>query len=376
MIPNFIKPLLRFVYYKNERKKVFREIKIRKQQNLFIEKQYGKNSRKLIIFIVDGSDWFTGKDSISGGILSIASIYEETIKLKSVHNAEVIMVTDIESHLLLKHTQFPNTINVFRFAQLAYFTSVREIMVHIPEYKMNMKLAAGLRHIFSYIPENKIHINILNQRCDLMPTVGLIKNLKEQHFEISQTTAHEQYSTQEIRNKYQIPLHKLSVYATPERYSFKKLSEKENLILISPDNGRLKEEILNKIKVQLPDYRIQIIQGLTYLEYLKLIEKAKFIITFGEGLDFYFIETVFSGGVAFAEFNSEFFTSDFRGIEGVFNSYEEMLEQIVNKIKSIGSSDTYNKINKEQFKACNNIYDEKFYKRNLLNFYNKEYLFP
>lgn len=376
MIPKFVKPFIRFAYYNNERKKVFREIIIRKQQNVLLKKQYSKDIQKLIVFIVDGAQWSTGEDTINGGILSIASIYEETVKLKSIHKSEVIMVTDVECHLLQKHTQFPNTINVYRFAQLTHFTSVKSVLVHVPEYRMNMMLASDLRQMFSYLSKNQIHFNVLNQRFDLMPSPDLIESLMAQNFIVTQTTAHEQYSTQEMRDKYQIPVHKLSVYATPERYSFKKFDEKENLILISPDKGRLKDEILNKLQLELPDYRVQIIQGFTYTKYLKSIEKAKFIITFGEGLDFYFIESVFSGGVAFAEFNTDFFTSNFKFIEGVFESYEEMFEQIVNKINSIDSLDSYSKINEQQFAACNMIYDKKFYRENLVNFYNKKYLFP
>lgn len=376
LLPNFVKPFIRFVYYKNERKKVFREIKIRKSQNSLLKKEYSKDIKKLIVFVVDGADWFTGKDLISGGILSIASIYEETVKLKGIHNSEVIMVTDPASHLLLKHTQFPNAINIYRFNQLGYFNSLENIIIHVPEYKMRMDLVTNLKDVFFYLPENQMHLNVLNQRYDLMPGSDLFKILKDKCFEITQTTAHEQYSTQEVRDKYQIPLHKLSVYATPERYSFKKFSDKEKLILISPDMGRLKDQILTKLELELADYKIQIIQGLPYIEYLKLIEKAKFTITFGEGLDFYFIETVFSGGIAFAEYNSEFFTSDFSNLEGVFESYEQMLEQIIDKINSIDSLEVYGEINKQQFKACNKIYDEKLYKENLVNFYSKKYLFP
>ena len=374
---NILKPLLRFCYYKNERRKVFREISIRKKQNKAIVEKYDNQISHLIIFLVEGANWFSGKDEISGGILSIASIYEETLKLKSIHHSETIMVTHPSAHLLLRHSQFPNKIPVFRFKQLKYFSKATNLLVHIPEYQFNFDLVKCLHMVFSNVPPQNIHLNILNQRISIMPLPQKIKEVKDLGFYVTQTTAHEQYSNKEIRDKFGIPLHKLSVYATPERYNYKTHKEKENLILVSPDAGQLKEDILNKIKQELVNFQIKIINGISYMNYLKLIERAKYMITFGEGLDFYFIETAFSGGIAFACYNRNFFTKEFKKLDGVFESYGQMLEQICNMIiKAEDDIKQYKRINQQQFDACHQIYNEKYYKENLINFYSKKYLFP
>lgn len=376
-MPNYLKSLFRFLYYKNERKKVKREIVIRKAQNKQIKNQYYKQIDRLIIFIVDGANWFTGYDNISGGILSIASIYAETEKLKQIHGAEVIMVTHPSAHLLLQHTQFPSEITVFRFSQLRYFSKLDNVLVHIPEFLFQPELIHEITKSFDYLIPETIHLNILNQRIDIMPSPSIIQEAKQAGFTITQTTAHEQYSTPEIRNKFGIPLHKLSVYATPERYNFKAPNEKENLILISPDVVEQKQEILNHIKACLPNFTIQIIKDITYMEYLTLIEKAKYMITFGEGLDFYYIETAFSGGVTFAVYNEAFFTKDFKYVSGIHNSYLEMKAEIVETIKKLeNDSATYKAFNKDQFNTCHKIYNSKYYKENLINFYKHNYLFP
>lgn len=367
---------MRFFYYKNQRKKIFREVKIRNTQNQLI-KTFDETSSKLIVFVVDGTNWFTGKDSISGGILSIASIFEETCKLKQSHGSEVIMVTHPKAHLLLKHTQFPNEIMVFRFNQLIRFKHLKKVLIHIPEYQFNSSLIDQIANIFPYLHTSDIHLNILNQRIDIMPEVPVVNNVIKQGFTVTQTTAHEQYSTKAVRGKFGIPLHKLSVYATPERYVFSPYQDKQNLILISPDEDENKIKILDKIKKELPQFDLQIINGITYMEYLKLITKAKYMITFGEGLDFYYIETVFSGGVSYAVYNQEFFTKDFEHLPGIFHNSNQMLDNIIQQIQLLEKDMTlYENYNNQQFNTCHQIYNGKDYQQNLINFYNQNYLLP
>lgn len=376
-IPNLIKPILRFLYYKNDRKKVIREISIRKEQNQLIKRFNTSKIENLILFIVDGTNWFTGYDNISGGILSIASIYEETCKLNAIHGAEVIMVTHPQAHLLLKHTQFPNNIPVFRFSQLHHFRHIKKLMVHIPEYLTSTVLGDNIQQTFKQLGAENIHLNIMNQRIDIMPEPDVIHSLAHKGFKLTQTTAHQQYSNQAIRDKFGIPLHKLSVYATPERYRYSTLETKEKLILISPDDAPLKHAILDKLTIELPDYEIRIINGITYQAYLNLVQKASFTITFGEGLDFYLIETIFSGGVSFSVYNENFFTPDFKGLRGVYNSDNEMLATITNDIKQLENNpENYLKTNQQQFEPCHKIYNHKDYQDNLISFYKGEYLFP
>lgn len=374
LLPESIKKLIRFVYYKNQRRKIFREIKIRKQQNKLIKQQYDKTTENLIVFIVDGASWFTGKDTISGGILSIASIYEESKKLKNIHNSEVIMLTQKDAHLLLKHTLFDNNITVFRFEQLfSYFKNLKGLIFHIPEYlvpTMNIQFEKEKKFLDLI---KSLHINILNQNIRIMRSVEEVAKLKRFTAQITQTTAHENYSTKAVRYKYDIPLHKLSVFGSPEKYKFVPFEEKENLMIVSPDKVSEKEEILNKIKQEIPDLKIQIIQNLTYKQYLDTVSRAKFALTFGEGLDFYFLETVFCGGIGFAVYNEDFFTKDFENLPQIFSSYKQMEKQITTDLISLQNIDKFEEQNKTQYELCKSIYKYDEYVQNITDFYKGNY---
>ena len=370
-IPDFLKNIIRFIYYKNQRRKFFRELKIKKQQNSLIKEKYSSKTEKLIVFIVDGANWFTGRDTISGGILSIASIYDETKKIKSVHNSDVIMVTHKNANLILKHTKFDNNITVFRLEQIfSHFINLRKILFHVPEYlvpTINIQFEQETAFLSSI---DNLKINILNQNILLMPSVDEVSKLKKHTSHVSQTTAHDNYSTKEIREKYGIPLHKLSVFGSPEKYKQISFNKKENLMIVSPDQAPQKQQILNKITQQIPNLKIQIIKNLTYSEYLGTISKAKFALTFGEGLDFYFLETVFSGGIGFAVYNNDFFTKEFKNLAQVYSSYKHMEEQICKDLLSLQESLIFEETNKSQYKLCKNIYKYNEYVKNIESFYN------
>ncbi len=376
LLPEFLKKIIRFVYYKNERKKVFREIKIKKKQNKLIKQLYKPNIENLIVFIVDGANWFTGKDTISGGILSIASIYEESKKLKDIHHSEVIMLTHKKAHLLLKHTQFDNDITIFRFEQLFfYFKNLKKVIIHIPEYlvpTMNIQFEKKKELLASV---NNLHINILNQNILMMRSVEEVAKLKQLSSHVTQTTAHDNYSTKAVRDKYAIPLHKLSVFGSSEKYKFIPFEKKQNLMIVSPDEMPEKEQILNKIKQSIPNLKIQIIKNLTYRQYLETISRAKFALTFGEGLDFYFLETVFSGGVGFAVYNKDFFTKQFETLSMIYASYQQMGNQLVKDLLSLQETESFTQVNNEQFKLCKKLYKYDEYIENIANFYRGNYLF-
>jgi hypothetical protein len=209
-----------------------------------------------------------------------------------------------------------------------------------------------------------------------MPEKNEIKKLQLYTKLVTQTTAHQRYSTKQIRNKYEIPLHKLSVFASPENYKFTDLSHKENIIVISPDQHPRKEEIIATIKEHLKDYKIIEISNMKYEEYLNLISKAKYTLTFGEGLDFYLIDTVFSGGIGLAVYNEDFFTADFKNLTGIFNTYDELNEEIVEIINTTQSNPSiYKSINTSIFKPLNKLYSRNDYLMNIKKFYTGEYTF-
>jgi hypothetical protein len=374
-LPHFLKPLFRFIYYKQERAKVFREFKIKSKQNQLI-KQYDPDAKKIIVFLVTGADWHTGTDKISGGTISIVSLCEESRKLKEVHNAEVIMCSFPGSHLLLHHTQFKNTTIVFRFHQIrSYFKNADTVLLHIPEFLSTDFLNALSYKDKLWLKNLRAHLNIMNQNIQLMPSPADINELKNFDFKVTITTAHQQYCNQFYRELYKVSLHKFSVWISPEKYHFRVYEEKDNIIVVSPDQHEMKDAVLRALK-SVDNLRVQIIQNLTYEKYKEVISKAKWAITFGEGLDGYVIEPVFSGTVAFTVFNKDFFTEDYKKAKGIYESYNQLLSNIVNDIKDIDNKQSYQDFQKQQFDLFAKHYNYKVYQNNIKYFYEEKYTYP
>jgi hypothetical protein len=61
---------------------------------------------------------------------------------------------------------------------------------------------------------------------------------------------------------------------------------------------------------------------------MRLARRAKWSLTFGEGLDGYFAEPVWSGGVAFAVFNDRFFTPAFAELETIYPSWAALMQRM------------------------------------------------
>jgi len=366
--------IYRWFRYPQFRKRVYLNNKTIPIQNKEIEIQYKKDTRNLIVFLVPGAQWELGKEKISGGLISICSLFEETLKLKKIHNAEVIMVTHKEDGLIWKFDSFENNIQLYRIDQLSiYFNKLDNLIFHLPEFLISRFLHfLGSKNInwLNAIPN--VHFNIMNQNIRLMPTIDVVYDLKKMSNKITITTAHEQYCTLENRNYYSVPIHKFSVWISPEQYYFKINAQKENLLVVSPDQHPFKYEILENIK-NITGIEVIVIENLTYEEYKKLISKAKWCLTFGEGLDGYFIESVFSGAISFAVYNEQFFTPDFASLQTVYNSIEELINKIVIDIELFENRDMFQEYHKTQFDLCGKYYSKEEYLNNIRLFYNGKY---
>lgn len=374
-IPEILKPFLRFIYYPQERAKVVREFTIRKVQNERI-KFYDSSAQKLIVFLIEGADYFTGVDKISGGAISIVSLCEESKNLKYIHHSEVVLCTFPRQHLLAKYTQFKNDTDVFRFDQLRdYFRATTEVIVHLPEYLCGHFLMQIHNGELDWLKEvEQCNINVLNQNIRLMPSVEAITELRKCASMLTITTAHQQYCTAHFRALYQVPLHKLSVWISPEKYHFKSYNEKKNLMIVSPDDHSERSAVLEKL-ADVPGLQVQVIQNITYEQYKETIANAKWTLTFGEGLDGYLIEPIFSGAIAFAVYNSDFFTADFGTLSTIYDSMDVLKEKITLDLLGFDNESSFVDYQNTQFKLCASYYSQEEYKRNISAFYRKEYTY-
>lgn len=348
--------------------KYLRHYKIKLAQIGLLRNTYDHTAKRLIIFLTPG------QNIVVGGIISISSLYEETKKLKHIHGAETIMCTIPGDPLLLRYTKFPNQNYIFKFSQvLAYFQNLESLMIHVPENCIGQFLGRmTLSDLLRLRKIRYVHFNMMIQNIDFLGSVDDVAELKKLD-RLTCTTAHEKYSTPELSQRLACPLYRFSVFVSPEKYTKKPYSEKENLMIVSPDIHPKKTQVLNLIANKFPQLKLQIIHNLTYEEYKEVISRAKWALTFGEGLDGYFVETIFSGGVSFSAYNSRFFTEDFRSLRTVYDDYEVLTRNICSDIRDLDNEAAYLEYHNQQYKLCSKYYDHEKYVNNLKSFYEREY---
>lgn len=373
IIPDNLRPFARLAYkgaiytYR-----VLEEAKIRRIQEKLLKQNFSSlETENLIIFLTPGYD------AVTGGILAISSTYNESKKLKYIHEADVIMCTLPGDRLLLRYTKFNFHDYIYNFSQvISYFENLQRLIIHIPVlYVPQFLKNLSAKTLFKIRKIDDVHINIMLMNIKNIPPMNYFEELKKIG-KVTATTAHDAYTTYELRKKLGFPLHKLGVYISPEFYERKSYKEKENLMIVSPDPHPMKSEILSKIKKQFPNLKIQIIKNIPYENYKKLIAKAKWSITFGEGLDGYFIEAVFSGGISFAVYNSDFFTEDFKSLRTIYDSYETMAKRICEDLNELDNETAYVECQNEQYKLVAKYYNYKKYLKNLELFYKGVYTYP
>jgi hypothetical protein len=364
----------RLLKYKAEWKKQFRELKVRKQQRKAIE-NIDPTIEKAIIFFIPGVDYFTGIENITGGLMSIVSLAQESSKIVDNPPRVTICSTFYNEHLIYRLTTFENNVKILRPKLIERrFKEIKNLIVHIPELFVEdfVKYQCDnlwLRNI------NYVHINILNQNIQLMPPIEVINQLKQSFPKCTITAAHKKYCNEHFWKIFDMPLHLFSTYVSPELYRHRSFNQKEKLILFSPDNNNLNIQLIHYLSKYLSDYRYQVIQNLTYESYKELISKAMFIVTLGEGLDGYFVETYFSGGVAFARKNLDFFDDKYLELPCLFDDEEDLEKLLLDLIQKYENDDEYNQLNDRVSQLLAEDYSYKSYQNNLRKFYNKDYTY-
>lgn len=329
-----------------------------------------RRTRHLIVFLVPGYD------IVSGGVLSICSICTETRRLAAALGADTVICNAPGTPRLQKYTQFENSLDILDCrAVFRYFRHLQSILVHVPESYVN-RFAQFLEQErpFAALPGCDVHVNILLQNIRLLE--GQDYSRLAAYGRLTFTTAHDRYSTAEVRRQLGHPLHKLSVFISPEQYHKVPYAQKEDLIVVSPDPHEKREEILAILQRELPRTRLVTIKGLKYEAYKELISSAKWGITFGEGLDGYFIEPVFSGGISFAVYNEAFFTPDFKGQRTIYRDYGEMATKLVDDIRSLDNPAAYAACTESLFAVLSRHYAFERYRQNIADFYAGSYTYP
>jgi hypothetical protein len=146
--------------------------------------------------------------------------------------------------------------------------------------------------------------------------------------------------------------------------------------MVSHDEHPLKTEVLTEVQNALPRLKIQVIQNLSFEAYLAVARTAKWSLTFGEGLDSYFCDPVFNGGVSFAVFNERFFTPPFAQLETIYPSWEVLLQKITSDLRRLDEPADYEKCSRQIRGLLDGLYNVDHFRENLRAFYRGEYTFP
>ena len=191
---------------------------------------------------------------------------------------------------------------------------------------------------------------------------------------ITQTIGHHRYATQEVCDKWQIPAHFLSVHIDLSGYKSYPFEEKEKIIVLSPDNVPYKEAVIEKLKNELPDFKLVTVENMTFDEYMDLIARAYFVISFGEGFDGYFIQPVFVGTLGIAMYNNRFFPDEtWKEFGNVYENSTDFIYDLISNLKSfIGNQEYYYSLVDKMREKFKNLYNEKYFIENLKKIYNQD----
>jgi hypothetical protein len=324
-------------------------------------------NRRFVIFLVPG------RDLINGGILSIFSIASETRKLLVDRGVTVAICTAQSEPRILKYTKFENDAEILALSDvMCCLPNGSDVLVHIPEL-FTKQYGTECLSTYRKRVDLKWRFNILLQNIDLLPQRDDIEALKTVGT-VTATTAHRAYATEATAQRIGCRVNFLSTFASPEQYERIGYPRKQKLIMISPDYHPDKERILREICNALPDHQMIEIRNIPYSKFRQIAKDAKFTFTFGEGLDGYFIETIFSGGVAMAIFNDRFFTDEYRTLDGVFPDSETALLKVAEFAKMADSEMRYQAISNRQYEIAARNYSRKEYLDNIKKFYDENFL--
>jgi hypothetical protein len=331
-----------------------------------LERQ-GTNSDRAIIVATPGFD------RADGGLFSLASIAAESAMLTEIHEAQVYTCPVPDEPPVARYTKFDNAMQPVPFWALVKRLTARnaEILIHMPEcYASRAQRIWGLNRLKAM--NARLRINVLLQNIDLAPTRDSMEVLKE-FAPVTITTAHKAYCTPEISELLGAPIYHLSTFMCPELFTQSPWADKRNIVMLSPDANPERASTLSALYKALPEYQFVTVRNMHYRDYRALCSIAKFSITFGEGLDGYYIETIFSGGFSATVFNGRFFTEKYRNQPLMYPDWRTLADQFPVDIRAMDNAEERQAAWAQQFVAPASDYVKAEYLENLRKFYREAF---
>jgi len=347
--------VLRHRYQQNRLRNAIMAIRARRPAERF-----SPDCRRFAIFLVPG--W----DMVNGGIMSICSIAAETRKLLSANGVSVAVCTGHGQGRILGFTKFENNVELFAFSDmLKWLPSGSEVLVHVPELCVGMFVTDCL-DVYRSRSDLKWRFNILLQNIDRVPSKAAVTAMQQLGF-TTITLAHK--ASAAMAQHLDCPIHYLSWFISAEDFRRVDYAGKKKLVAISPDTRTDKSEIVRRIAAALPDHKIIQIRKMTYQQYKEVIRNAKFMFTFGEGLDGYFVESIFSGAIAMAIFEERYFTPEYRELDGVFSNGKAAISNIADFLRAADSETTFRAIAERQYNLVARTFRRELYQDNVKTYY-------
>lgn len=308
--------------------------------------------------------------------MSIFSQCKESRRFSHLHNSDVVVCVYPGFETYRRNDLFKNSEKIYSFEEIIRsWVKPKRLLLQMPENSINVIMSAlNTSKYAEYVEQvNHVHVNVMTQNIELIKPVPEFANLFLLSPYVTQTTAHKKYATQELSNNYHTPVHHLSVFNDKSQYDVVPFENKEDLIVYSPDHHPLKEKIIEKIESS-EKYKTQEIRGLTYDKYKKLVGRAKFCLTFGEGFDGYFIESYFSGSIGLSVYNDRFFPEEsFKKLPSVSDSYESMLKSLDQTLALLDNPKAYNECVADALEKIDRANNEVDYLKKMERFYKKDY---
>jgi hypothetical protein len=328
------------------------------------------HTRRLIVVLTPGHE------VRSGGVMVIADLYRETLALTHLHHAWVAICTAPGDPPLIKYSWFPNENYLLDVNEvIGRCRRLDHLLLHIPEYLVNQVaewLTSASRTVLRNVRDLQLNVLLQNLESAAGQDIAGLQRFGA----TTCTTAHEGYTTRATRDAVGVPLHRLSTCNGPEFYTQSTYQEKEDLLMVSPDAHPLRTSVLDRIRETRPDLRMRVVQNLAYQDYRALAGRVKWSLTFGEGLDAYFVDPVLSGAVSFAVFNDRYFTPAFSTLPTVYPSWDALMERLPSDLDRLSEPGVYGRVSAQAQQVLSGLYDPARFRDNLQRFYRGDYTYP
>lgn len=300
-----------------------------------------KRSKKdKIVFIVPNADLITG------GIMSIVNMHN--IAKRLFPEKDIILAVDAKYQSFVRYSKVKcdaRIINLNYFLKYWINNNCR-ILFHVWE--------KGTTHFLNNLKKKELlpllktaTLNILNQNQDLLPESEKVLPFVPAFNEVTMTVAHKVNEGKEYSFLSRPPIF-VGAYYEGANHRVIPYDEKENLCIISPDENKYKSSIIKKLESN--GIRCYHEYPIPYLDFLKLLKRAKWSISFGEGWDGYTSGEFLNGGIGFGVYNPnfkrDFFHADNLPIY-IFSSYEEMQNHIIERISQLDEKSIFEAVNKK-----------------------------